>query len=226
MRVFFEKQGNVGDTLSKVLLEGLTPHTAEHAYSTEENKLLVVGSFLEHVHKGDTVLGVGLNKPAFYLDAPEGAKFLCVRGQLTRDHIRGAEVPEIYGDPAILLPLLYNPKIKKIKKKGFIPHYIDKPVFEGKETIDIERDWKEIVDEILSCEEIESSTLHGIVIAEAYGIPATWAVYSDKIEGGEFKYQDYFLGTGRGQQKPFTKLPPIPNLKEQQDQLLSIFRRL
>jgi pyruvyltransferase len=227
MKVFSVKTKNVGDTLAPILLESFTNKKAELVSSCDSGKLLVVGSFLEMVKENDIVLGIGSNKPNLFLDSPEGVRYLAVRGKLTRDHIYGAEVPEVYGDPALLLPLIYRPNIEKTRKVAIIPHYVDKPLFDGKEDyIDIEQDWQSVVRDILSCERIISSTLHGIVIAEAYGIPASWAVFSDKIEGGEFKYQDYFLGTDRKEQKPFTELPPIENLKEIQQRLVKAFLQL
>ena len=69
-----------------------------------------------------------------------------------------------------------------------------KKYFPKDQIIDIEQDYKTFVDQILECDEIISSSLHGIIIAEAYGIKTKWIMYSDKIEGGEFKYQDYFFG--------------------------------
>jgi hypothetical protein len=45
-------------------------------------------------------------------------------------------------------------------------------------------------------------------------------MYSDKIEGGEFKYQDYFLGTGRPIQEQNKILDPIENLKEIQKKII------
>lgn len=224
MKVFSVETKNVGDTLAPVLLEGFTDKTVEPVPSYESGKLLVVGSFLEMVEENDIVLGIGSNKPDLFLDSPKGVRYLAVRGKLTRDHIRGADVPEVYGDPALLLPLVYRPVVEKTRKVGIIPHYVDKPLFYGKEDyIDIERNWKDVVRDILSCERVVSSTLHGIVIAEAYGIPASWAVYSDKIAGGDFKYQDYFSGTDRGSQIPFTDLPPIENLEDIQERLLRAF---
>lgn len=225
MKVFCVETKNVGDTLSPIIFEHFTGKKAECVGTEEEGKLMMVGSFLEFVRPHDILLGVGSNKPKFVLRDVE-ATYLSVRGPLTRERISGPEVPEIYGDPALLLPLIYTPEVAKSKRIGIIPHVVDKPLFEGTEYIDIEQDWKKVVDDICSCERVISSTLHGIVLAEAYGVPATWAVYSRNIAGGPFKYQDYFLGTGRAEQFPFTQLPPIPDLPSIQDKLVSLLRSL
>ena len=44
--------------------------------------------------------------------------------------------------------------------------------------------------------------LHGIVVAEAFHIPAVWVSLGDKILGGSFKFNDYYLGTGRPTRGP------------------------
>jgi pyruvyltransferase len=130
-------------------------------------------------------------------------------------------VPEVYGDPGLLLPLVYNPDIEVRQRVGYVPHMVDKGLCptDGL-VIDLQKPWREVVDAIKSCERIVSSSLHGIVAAEAYGIPATWAVYSDRIIGGEFKFRDYLLGTGRDEQGP-GEFPAIPSLGEVQARLLS-----
>lgn len=230
MKVFYFTNGdkpiNVGDGLSPFILEHFTDYKAELATSDESGKLLIVGSLLDAVKDGDTILGIGSNKVDFKLQANNTMRFLSVRGPMTRNQIEGVEVPDVYGDPALLLPLMYKPEITKKKKLGIIPHYVDKHLFNKDEIIDIEQDWKSFVDQILECDEIISSSLHGIVIAEAYGIPAKWAVYSRSIEGIGFKYQDYFLGTGRRLQTPFTEINRISDLKGIQDRLIQTFKKL
>jgi pyruvyltransferase len=103
--------------------------------------------------------------------------------------------------------LFYHPKdITKKWKLGVIPHYIDKlskAVLEfekhgGVRILDIETDNIEgFIDEILQCDAIISSSLHGVIVAETYGIPAGWLRLSDKLMGGRFKFEDYFESTGR-----------------------------
>jgi pyruvyltransferase len=119
--------------------------------------------------------------------------------------------------------LIYSPKIDKIYDRGYVPHYIERGL-EPKDGLFIDAllPWREVVDKICSCKEIVSSSLHGIIIAEAYGIPATYASYSNKVIGGDFKFRDYLLGTGRKEEDLYkTPIPPIPQLKERQDLLIN-----
>ena len=229
MKVFYftsEKPVNLGDALSPVILEHFTEHKPELASSDESGKLLLVGSLLDIVKDNDTICGIGSNKPNFTLEANDTMRFISVRGPLTRFQIKGADVPKTYGDPALLLPLMYYPKIEKKKKTGLVPHYVDKKYFPKDQVIDIEQDYKTFIDQILECDEIIASSLHAIVLAEAYGIKTKWVLYGDKIEGGEFKYQDYFLGTGRRIQEQNKKLDPIIDLKDIQDRILKSLKSI
>ena len=55
-------------------------------------------------------------------------------------------------------------------------------------------DWQRFVCEIKSAEKVISSSLHGIIISEAYGIPCVWL---NDIPDSSFKYEDYYKSTGR-----------------------------
>lgn len=223
-----EGHGNFGDELTVPILKELFGIDAE--WSNEAGKLLGVGSIIAHTQKGDTIWGSGLLADE-HGKIPE-ATILALRGPLTARNL-GVSVP-VYGDPAILMPLVYQPSMEKKHKRGYVPHYIDQQfawqypeLIEAKKTgtfIDALKPWKEVIDHICSCEEIVSSSLHGIIIAEAYGIPAIYTEYSYKRIGGDFKFRDYLLGTGRTEDDLYkTPIPPIQYLDQRQKLLINVF---
>jgi hypothetical protein len=59
-----------------------------------------------------------------------------------------------------------------------------------------------VVEAITACHAILSSSLHGLIVAEAYGVPAAWMTITDKVKGGGFKFCDYYLATGREPPQP------------------------
>ena len=50
---------------------------------------------------------------------------------------------------------------------------------------------EQFVDELVSCEMIFSSSLHGLIIADAYNIPNRRVIFGNKLIGGDFKFNDY-----------------------------------
>ena len=143
------------------------------------------------------------------------SKYFVVRGKKTRDILlnAGFECPEVYGDPALLMPTLYTPKKCNEKYRvGIICHYVHEelPCFlknelDGVLKIPINRSYNEItdfIDEVCSCDVIVSSSLHGLIIANAYGVPAVRMVVKGHSlhpnKSGEdrqdFKYEDYLSG--------------------------------
>lgn len=117
----------------------------------------------------------------------------------------GTKCPDVFGDPALLMPRFYRPQdVVKKYVVGVIPHYIDKgeavklvPASSEFKIIDIESDIETFVDELLACEVVVSSSLHGIIAADAYGVPRVWMKVSDRIKGEGFKFRDYFSTTDR-----------------------------
>lgn len=55
------------------------------------------------------------------------------------------------------------------------------------------KNWLEVLDQICSCEYIASSSLHGLIMSEAYDIPNLWIELSGKLMGGHFKFHDFFF---------------------------------
>ncbi len=123
-----------------------------------------------------------------------------VRGPKTRASLvhAGFTCPEVYGDPAILLSRFYNPKVSTVKGKVIIiPHHSRFQKYVGKYQNVLDtytNDWQKFVLEIKSAEKVISSSLHGIILAEAYGVPCIWL---NDIPDSPFKYEDYYQSTGR-----------------------------
>ena len=140
-------------------------------------------------------------------------KFCAVRGPKTRDTLteHGFECPDVYGDPALLLPLYYRPDMKKKYRIGIIPHYVDTCIFEhskndNRGVLVISpggySDWHEFIDQIVSCESIVSSSLHGLIIAEAYGIKSKWMEIVGSEMRDRFKYDDFYFSIGKNDENP------------------------
>lgn len=207
---------NYGDELSYYLLKELTGKYVVNYYDIprleKKENILFIGSLVEHFVNPDTVIwgaGALLGGSEPLKSLPK--KVLAVRGKLTRNYLQnnGVDCPEVYGDPALLLPYVYKSDVNKKFKIGIIPHHCDlgSPLINGivNQIPDACRvinfvdykDWKTVIDEICECEYIISSSLHGLIIADAYNIPNLWIKLSDNIIGGEFKFLDYFSGVSR-----------------------------
>ena len=192
---------NFGDRISPILLKEFLRVDPVHVGKSYRGKLLGAGSVLRFAKSGDDVWGSGLLRPS-PLNL-EGVRIHAVRGPRTRAQVRDANVPELYGDPGILLPLIYQPRpLTRRFAVGLVPHYVDAGLMLADDVshfvVDMTNpDWKRVIDEICACDVIVSSSLHGIITAEAYGVPAVWVQPSDMIYGSGFKYHDYYEGTGR-----------------------------
>lgn len=122
-----------------------------------------------------------------------------VRGPLSKKNFDaiGINCPSIYGDPALIMPNFYKPK--KLDKKQFliVPHYSNDSLYRNNENVlnTFTNDWMAFIDKLCSAEFVISSSLHGIILAEAYGIPAIMLrnANSDNI----FKFRDYYYSTER-----------------------------
>jgi pyruvyltransferase len=196
---------NYGDLLGKYLVEKISGKKVVFAWPKKISVwvfyapiFVTVGSILTNVNKKCVVWGSGIISKEYPI---KKALFLAVRGPQTRQFLlnMGYEVPEIYGDPALLLPRYFNPVVEKKYRYGVVPHYNDwntvKSWYEDRTDIVLIDMMTEDIEsktvEFLQCEKIVSSSLHGMIIAHAYGIPAVWQKFSDKVFGDDIKYQDY-----------------------------------
>jgi pyruvyltransferase len=195
---------NFGDQLSPAVLAWITGSAPIWVTRSYRGKTLAVGSIMSALAEHDVVWGAGSIRDETIVP-PRDVHFLAVRGPLTRERIAG-DVPAIYGDPALLLPLFHDPPIARRYTTGIVPHYVDLEAIRIDDptiaVIDVRDPWQQVVSLIRSCDVILSSSLHGLIIAEAYGIPASWIKITDGVVGDGFKFNDYYLSTGRDEMRP------------------------
>lgn len=210
--LFYWQEGNFvnfGDKLSLKLVERIvgTPlRTYNKKSPLQDKKLLAIGSIIYFANNFDVIWGSGINGKRVdkkdynfsYLDVRS------VRGPITRNFLIenfGIPCPEIFGDPALLLPYLF-PEFKKStypqREYVIIPHYADIKYFpktKDKHVVYPTEQWDSVISAILDSSFVISSSLHGIIVAEAFGIPARMLRVSQTEP--LLKYQDYYEGTGR-----------------------------
>lgn len=249
---------NVGDTLSPLIVGWLLERRGiDPKRDVGRTKhLLAVGSILSFGGADAAVWGSGVlsrdkvrqirEKKTLYrrkLDVR------AVRGPVTREVLMNAgyECPEVYGDPAVLMPLIY-PGEKPDRKYdvSVILHHRtsqengreDPYHFELGQDLTHQRpvhfidpktdDYRWFIDEIRSSGFVISSSLHGIILAEAYGVPAFFLNFG--IEDQLDKFEDWYRSTGRElswvktvEEGLDAALPALPSLNGMQEKLISCF---
>jgi pyruvyltransferase len=205
-RLMGKARENYGDLLSRYIVEKVSNRAVKWVnpsktlwYGINKQNYSAIGSILHHTSRQTIVWGSGIIDRKKVIRAK---KFLAVRGPLTRKYIikSGMECPEIYGDPALLLPEFYNPEIEKEFEVGVIPHYNDYylalDLFKGMNNVKVidlmTNNIEEVTMDILKCRKTISSSLHGIIVSHAYGIPSIQVKLSARIFGDGVKYEDYF----------------------------------
>lgn len=195
---------NFGDLLAPWLVGKITGRPVLYA-ENHQPAYAVIGSILGHVGSDTVVWGVG----SFGTESLEalgrrgaGALVHAVRGPLTRNRLlmAGIDCPRVYGDPALLVPEFHPRATEPVHELGLVIRHSEqrwRRQFNapGVLLIDLKSDDVEgVLDQILSCRRILTSSLHGLIIADAYGIPSAWLASSTPA-GREFKYWDYFCST-------------------------------
>jgi pyruvyltransferase len=234
---FTRPVNNFGDLLGPVIVRRVLQSLGiDECAAIAPARLLSIGSVLHFSRPGDVVWGTGINgKMDNDARTFDGLDVRAVRGPLTRAYLqsRGLRVPEVYGDPGLLIGTLYTREElragRPTRSVTIIPNLNDRPHYEHIEGVVNPRLplW-DVIGAIAASDFVVGSSLHAVVVAEALEIPARL------LRSGEepsFKYEDYYLGTGR--EKPVfaatveeaLKLGGEPPLTWKPDRLLAAFPR-
>jgi len=178
---------------------------------TNKCSLSVVGSILEWGIR--YVWGPGFISSTKKL-AKETEKVFALRGPnsykmaKSSPYAASQSVSPVYGDPGLFMSWYYQPHNQtKSYSLCLIPHYSEtraSPLvdilsqWEGVHQIDMKMDpIFHIMDDIVKCEFVLSSSLHGIIFADSYGIPNAHMNLTMRVTGGNYKFDDYFEAVNR-----------------------------
>lgn len=242
---------NLGDLLSPIVCKYLLSkrNLSFEKNITKTKHLYAIGSILTMGKQDAVIWGSGaINDESLWTLIADRKKYRrrldirAVRGKYTKELLEqaGYEVGDVLGDPAILLPIIYDPRnlgvplIKKYKVTVIV--HFDKVPLEWKEKypeinfLSVKTDdYKRVIDVILASEKVISSSLHGIILSESYGVPAVMIM--NDVWNQIFKYYDWFSASGREDfaiasslnsalEMPGSK---IPNLEQLRTDLIKSF---
>ena len=158
------------------------------------------------------VWGTGVVHPDYGIGTVPASQIYALRGRLSHSAMRrgGIMVGDVpLGDPAYLAPRLLGVKKTATPKfrVGLVSHYVDRsnPLIlrmmkeSGVADLNVHDPAEIFLANMAQCETVISSSLHGLVFAEALNIPNLWIRASDDIVGGEFKFRDWFSTARRPQ---------------------------
>jgi pyruvyltransferase len=205
--VYYSKHSNVGDLLNPYMLPKLTGRPVFQSKSDVGRHIRAVGSVLGSASARSFIWGSGSIDGLRPRKAINPARIFALRGERTlalcRDRFAlDTAVP--LGDPAILMPDLYDPVVKTRFNFGVVPHFLDFEVAQNLAknrsdltVVDVRKNPEEFVRDLKQCRRIMSSSLHGLILADAYGIPNLWVKFRKVLMGDQFKFQDYLSMTDR-----------------------------
>lgn len=186
-------------------------------------RFFVKDSVLNHTPKGIVARELGKLMPplrvwsAGFIEYPKEQEFslrrdvkvASVRGEITRqrlEKILNCKLDDTTtGDGGLLAALLIEKNVEKKYEIGIIPHLREKglPLFDkivdandNIKIIDVAGEPMQVLEEIASCEYILSSSLHGLIVSDSFGIPNQRLMVSEKLVGDGYKFDDYYSAFG------------------------------
>lgn len=205
-------KGNFGDEITPEIILNIFGYRTEWT-PINECKIIGAGSILETAiesnNKTIKVWGSGFIVPPKKSATKElgSLGYYLVRGEVTRSRINKPHIP--LGDPGLLANIVYQKSNNRHNKIGVVAHYVDA----SHETVSkMRRDNRfvvidpldrpqEVARQITECRLIISSSLHGLIFADSFGIPNIHIQFSDLVVGGEYKFRDYYSSINRQYKK-------------------------
>nr|WP_232528435.1 polysaccharide pyruvyl transferase family protein [Microbacterium sp. MAH-37] len=150
-----------------------------------------------------------------------GATALAVRGPLTEERIGASGAA--YGDPGLLVSrwvrrpsrraaIVAVPHGHHRSHEGLAALLASEP---GRaSTVDVHQGAASAVREIAAGEVVLTTSLHGLITADSFGMPAVWTMLEPALDGADFKFRDYeaALTPGRSRYVAFDDLRTLDDV--------------
>jgi len=203
---YFIKVRNIGDLVSPIAVQYATGRPTVWRRPASGEHLLGIGSILHWAKPHSHVWGAGLLSPEHGIGRLEGERVWALRGKLTFECLKPelAELRDVpLGDPGYLVArrlAALMPPLTPTHRLGIVPHYIDRDhpwiasvrAEDGVAVLDVRDPAPAFFAQMAACAAIASSSLHGLIFAEALGIPNVWLDLRPEDPKREFKYHDWF----------------------------------
>lgn len=201
--------GNFGDEITRLLIKKIFNKDSSWAPASE-CEMIGAGSILAEVYetKGENkpyVWSAGLIRSGELRIPADAFQFRAVRGKLTLGRVDGLDKATVaLGDAGLLASYLLPMRAKLFKRKkykiGILPHYKDtdsdfmRVMNSRSDIFVIDATWPctKVIESIAQCEIVLSSSLHGLIVADSVGTPNVHVPMSNLVEGGDYKFKDYY----------------------------------
>ncbi|GGD00757.1 polysaccharide pyruvyl transferase family protein [Halopseudomonas salina] len=243
---------NFGDYLSPLIVEMVSGKPVVHA-SPAHADMIAIGSILSRERKAKRFLikrklhiwGAGTDSAERIFSGRH--HYHAVRGEKTREQIQGLATMPALGDPGLLTDRWWSgrPKPEKKYRLGLIPHFVDQQnaamqdlaKLGGVRVISVFDPVEDVARQIQQCDFIASSSMHGLILADSFGIPNRRLVFSRGIIS-DLKFVDYYSAFQMGEPQATTPIEWIqtegthpviedpyerPGLESIKDKLVSAF---
>ncbi len=200
---------NFGDAISAMVVAHVSGRPVTHAGAGKAD-LFAIGSIIQVARRAHQQVRADGVKPWIWgsgMLAPVNRDFLphvqiaAVRGPVSAALLQIET--DSFGDPGLLISEVVTDVPERSDRIGIVPHHtlVEDATLAGLLAddpryllIDPRGDAAEVCRQIASCGHVFASSLHGLIVADAYGVPNTWVAPTGQ---GHLKYHDYAASVGR-----------------------------
>jgi pyruvyltransferase len=229
---WWNEAANFGDSIAPLLLRKFSGIKTEWG-GLHECDFIVTGSVLHHVPRNyrGVIVGAGRLRADLPVEVPY-ADVRAIRGPLSADGLALPMSSFALGDPGLLANELVPTPTRHIKL-GILPHWTDsklahRPEFAPYNPFVIKPSWKplDVIAAIGQCEKLVTSSLHGLILADAYGIPRRFEPCPLFDLDTLFKFRDYSESINFPLEIGKTQLAPRGHVQLVKDELYDAFGSL